>query len=57
MAKIQEELIIIKLSKLHKDSQSQTSNLAGDDVVQGLEAVVQELVGSDVIVEVMQDNE
>lgn len=57
MAKIQEELIIIKLSKLHKDSQTQTSNLAGDDVVQGLEAVVQELVGSDVIVEVVQDNE
>lgn len=57
MAKIQEELIVIKLSKLHKDSQTQTSNLAGSDVVQGLEAVVQELVGSDVIVEVMQDNE
>jgi len=57
MAKIQEELIVIKLSKLHKDSQTQTSNLAGDDVVQGLEAVVQELVGSDVIVEVIQDNE
>lgn len=57
MAKIQEELIIIKLSKLHKDSQTQTINLAGDDVVQGLEAVVQELVGSDVIVEVVQDNE
>lgn len=57
MAKIQEELIIIKLSKLHKDSQTQTSNLAGDDVVAGLEAVVQELVGADVIVEVIQDNE
>jgi hypothetical protein len=57
MAKIQEELIVIKLSKLHKDSQTQTSNLAGSDVVQGLEAVVQELVGSDVIVEVIQDNE
>jgi hypothetical protein len=57
MAKIQEELIVIKLSKLHKDSQTQTSNLAGDDVVQGLEAVVQELVGDDVIVEVIQDNE
>jgi hypothetical protein len=57
MAKIQEELIVIKLSKLHKDSQTQTSNLAGDDVVAGLEAVVQELVGADVIVEVIQDNE
>lgn len=57
MAKIQEELIVIKLSKLHKDNQTQTSNLVGDDVVQGLEAVVQELVGADVIVEVIQDNE
>jgi hypothetical protein len=57
MAKIQEELIVIKLSKLHKDSQTQTSNLAGNDVVAGLEAVVQELVGADVIVEVIQDNE
>jgi hypothetical protein len=57
MAKIQEELIVIKLSKLHKDSQQQTSSLSGDDVISGLEAVVQELVGSDVIVEVIQDNE
>jgi hypothetical protein len=57
MAKIQEELIVIKLSKLHKDSQTQTSNLAGDDVVAGLEVVVQELVGADVIVEVIQSNE
>ena len=57
MAKIQEELIVIKLSKLHKDSQQQTSSLSGDDVISGLEAVVQELVGADVIVEVIQDNE
>jgi hypothetical protein len=57
MAKIQEELIVIKLSKLHKDSQTHTSSLSGDDVISGLEAVVQELVGSDVIVEVIQDNE
>lgn len=57
MAKIQEELIVIKLSKLHKDSQAQSSSLAGTDVVAGLEAVVQELVGSDVIVEVIQGNE
>lgn len=57
MAKIQEELIVIKLSKLHKDSQTHTTNLAGEEVIGGLEAVVQELVGSDVIVEVIQDNE
>jgi len=57
MAKIQEELIVIKLSKLHKDSQAPTSSLANSDVIGGLEAVVQELVSSDVIVEVIQDNE
>ena len=57
MAKIQEELIVIKLSKLHKDSQTATSELANSDVVAGLEAVVQELVSSDVIVEVLQHNE
>lgn len=55
MAKIQEELIVIKLSKLHKDSSTQNSNLAGDEVVAGLEAVVQELVGNDVIVEIVND--
>jgi hypothetical protein len=57
MAKIQEELIVIKLSKLHKDSQSETLTLINSDLVAGLEAVVQELVGTDVIVEVIQDNE
>jgi hypothetical protein len=55
MAKIQEELIVIKLSKLHKDSNTQAPGLAGEEVVAGLEAVVQELVGSDVIVEIVND--
>jgi len=55
MAKIQEELIVIKLSKLHKDKNTQMSNLANEDIVGGLEAVVQELVGNDVIVEIVSD--
>ena len=55
MAKIQEELIVIKLSKLHKDKSNQVSNLASEDIVAGLEAVVQELVGNDVIVEIVND--
>lgn len=54
MAKIQEELVVIKLSRLHRDSQENLSEIAGAEVVAGLEAVVQELVGADVIVEVMQ---
>ena len=56
MAKIQEEIIIIKLSKLHKDSNTEVSALAGNDVVSSVEAVVQELVGGDVIVEIVNDD-
>jgi hypothetical protein len=55
MAKIQEELIVIKLSKLHKDKNTQAQGLANDDVITGLEAVVQELVGNDIIVEIVND--
>lgn len=55
MAKIHEELVVIKLSRLHKDSEQQVPGIAGADVVAGLEAVVQELVGADVIVEVIKE--
>lgn len=51
MAKIHEELILIKLSKLHKENQS-VGELAGEDTLANLEEVVQELVGTDIIVEV-----
>lgn len=55
MAKIQEELIVIKLSKLHKDSESDLASIAGLEIVAGLEQVVQELVGNDVVVEVIKE--
>jgi hypothetical protein len=55
MAKIQEELIVIKLSKLHKDSETATATLAGQEIALSLEQVVQELVGSDVVVEVIKE--
>lgn len=55
MAKIQEELVIIKLSRLYKDSEQEIPGIAGAEVVAGLEAVVQELVGSDVIVEIIKE--
>jgi len=53
MAKIHEEIVVIKLSKLIKDSEktNQTS-LVSDDTVSALEQVAQELVGDDIIVEV-----
>lgn len=55
MAKIHEELIVIKLSKLVKDSETDASSLAGSDIIQSLEAVAQELVGGSVIVEVIKE--
>lgn len=54
MAKIHEELIVIKLSKLHKDDEKITE-IIGDDVAASLETVVQELVGAGVVVEVIKE--
>jgi len=50
MARIVEEVIVIKLSKLVKDSEV-TENVATPEVVASLEAVVQQLVGDAVVVE------
>lgn len=55
MAKIYEEVLVIKLSKLVKDDQPATQDkLASTDTVAALEQVVQELVGNGVVVEVEQ---
>ena len=55
MARIHEEIIAIKISKLVRDQES-CGRLADKDIVQSLEAVVQELVGTDVIVEIVGEN-
>jgi hypothetical protein len=51
MAKIIEEIVVIKLSKLVKDSDAGTE-IASDDIVAALQSVAEELTGSGVIVEV-----
>ena len=50
MAKILEEIVVIKLSKLVRDSDS-TTVLAVDDVVMALQSVAEELLGAGVVVE------
>ena len=52
MAKIHEEIGEIKLSKLVKDS-SAPGKIANEEIVASLIAVVEELVGADVVVEVV----
>lgn len=51
MAKICEEVIVIKLSKLIKTNESDEP-LVTDDTITALEQVVQELVGDSIIVEI-----
>lgn len=51
MAKIHEEVVVVKVSKLVKND-SDVDSLINDDVVAALEQVAQELLGESVIVEV-----
>lgn len=52
MAKIIEDVVIVKFSKIVKDSEAETTSIANQDIQQTLEQVAQELVGDAVIVEV-----
>jgi hypothetical protein len=51
MAKIHEEIIIIKVSKLVKESDA-PGTIANEELVASLAAVAEELAGAGVIVEV-----
>ncbi len=51
MAKVYEEIVVIKLSKLVKGDQ-EVKNITNDEVIAALEQVAQELVGDTIIVEV-----
>ncbi len=53
MAKIHEEVIVITISKLVKDSDAaDTADLANTDIMSALGSVAEELLGSGVVVEV-----
>lgn len=53
MAKIHEEIVVIKLSTLLRDDQQSVSDtVVTDDIVAALQTVAQELVGGSVLIEV-----
>ena len=54
MAKIHEELLVIKVSKLHKEGEV-ASPILSDETVSNLEAVAQQLVGDGAIVEIIKE--
>lgn len=55
MAKIVEDLLIIKFSKIVKDNNTGSQSTVTDEVISALEQVAQELVGDNVVVEVLID--
>ena len=50
MAKIHEEIVVIKLSKLIKDN-DEAGLIASADIVSALQSVAEELAGAGVVVE------
>jgi len=51
VAKLQEEVLVIKVSKLLKDSDTQTE-IINNEVLRSLEEVVAELAGAGTLVEI-----
>ena len=54
MAKLNEEMVVIKISKLLKDSEEMAPML-DETMTANLEAVIQELAGIDKLVEVIKE--
>lgn len=50
MAKIHEEVVVIKLSKLIRDDAA-VDTIATDDIVAALQSVAEELAGAGIVVE------
>ena len=55
MAKLQEEIIVIKVSRLIRDNQQGLAEILDTDSVSSLEAVIQELAGSNTLVEIARE--
>ena len=54
MAKLNEEMVVIKVSELLKDSDEQRVIL-DDDMIASLEAVIQEIAGASKLVEIIRE--
>jgi hypothetical protein len=54
MAKINEDMVVIKVSELLKDD-AQVDPIMNDEVLSGLEAIVAELVGAGKLIEIIRE--
>jgi len=57
MARIQEDIITIKVSRLFRDSETDSGPLMPDDTIASLEQVIGELAGKECLVEVQKHEE
>lgn len=55
MAKVQEEIYTIKLSKLLKDEVKEPEDIASDRLASSVESLIQQMVEPGVVVEVTKD--
>lgn len=56
MAKIQTEIIVIKLNKLIKDDSEENTSLTNEEFDTSLETIIQELVSDNILVEIERGN-
>lgn len=57
MAKIQQDIVVVKVSKIVKDKESDDYLIADSEFLKSLEQVAQELLGESVIVEIERIDE
>ena len=55
MAKIHEEIIVIKVSTLYRDSDTDVAQILNEDSMTSIEAVIQELAGANALVEIAKE--
>lgn len=55
MAKIKEEMLVVKISTLVKDSAGENPEVFSDDVVAALEEAISEMVGGGHVVEIIKE--
>ena len=54
MAKIVEDVVVIKFSKIVKDNDKESASIANAETLAALEQVAQELVGDGIVVEAVK---
>jgi hypothetical protein len=54
MAKIVEDVVVIKFSKIVKDNEKDSTQIANTETLAALEQVAQELAGEGIVVEAMK---